>query len=65
MTKMEKLMTAITLLECVFIGYFKYKATKAIEKKCEKYFGEEAKRVVDRQRQKFYKNETESNHEET
>lgn len=56
MTRMEKLALAATLLECVAIGYFKRKAFEAIEKKCESYFEEEAKRVAARQRQKFYEN---------
>lgn len=61
MTKMEKIATVVALLECAFIGYFKYKASKVITEKAERYFGEEAKRVAARQRQKFYENATESN----
>lgn len=65
MTKMEKLALAATLLECAFIGYFKYKATEAITEKCKNYFEEEAKRVAARQRQKFYANAAESDHKTT
>ena len=61
MTKMEKLALVVALLECAFMGYFKYKVTQVIEKNAQRYFEKEAKRVVARQRKKFYENATESN----
>ena len=60
MTNMEKFATVVALVECAFIGYFKYKAAKAITENAERYFKEEAKRVVARQRQKFNENVEES-----
>ena len=60
MTKMEKMAVIAALVECAFIGYFKHKAAKVITEKAERYFEEEAKRVVARQRHKFRENATES-----
>lgn len=65
MTKMEKLAIVAALLECAFLGYFKYKASKVIFEGAGRYLQEEAKRQIARQRQKFYENATESDTEET
>ena len=63
MTNTEKFATVVALVECAFLGYFKYKAAKVITENAGKYFEREAKRVVARQRQKFYENVAESNME--
>ena len=64
MTKMEKLAIAVALLECAFLGYFKYKATKVIFEGAERYLTEEAKRQAVRQRREWTANATESDTEE-
>ena len=61
MTKMEKLMVVVAVLGWAVSGYAKCKGSKKLEEVCGNYFEEEAKRVVARQRQKFYENATESN----
>ena len=64
MTKMEKIATVVALLECAFIGYVaKRKFAEMITEHYAGFFEKEAKRVAARQRQKFYKNATESNEE--